>query len=91
MKKFQTAAKDKTDVPIDTARIFTWDEVIGVMNRASSRQQKKENKPLACVEKFFAKVGDSGKTFNAWLSLLPDGCEYTSIICGAFRLIINVC
>ena len=91
MKKFQMTAQDKADVPSDTTRIFTWDEVVSVMNRAASRYQKKEKGPLACVEKFFAKVGDSGKTFNAWLSLLPDGCEYTSIVCGAFRLIINVC
>lgn len=89
MKSFQTSVEGKNKAACDSTRIYTWDEVEQAVKQASLQYEDKKG-PLACVTKFFDKVGVHGKTFNAWLSLLPDG-EYSSIVCGAFKLVINVC
>ena len=34
-------------------------------------------------------LGRNGKAIKAWLDLLPDG-EYTSVVCGSFKLVIMV-
>ena len=74
----------------DDTKIYTWDEVVTVVNKAArDYERKKQGRSMAWVGSLFDTVGKNGKTFNAWLSLLPDG-DYSSVACGAFKLIINV-
>lgn len=58
------------------------------MNQVADKFCKSSGK-MAAVRRFFDRLGDNGSTFSAWLGLLPDG-EYSSIVCGAFKMIIKV-
>ena len=89
MAKFQTTVTTKTNLSIDTTRYQAWDEVERLMEEVSRKYQEKRGSRLGCVGRFFDKVGNSGGTFNAWLSLLPNG-DYSSVVCGAFKLVISV-
>jgi len=52
-------------------------------------ESKHKGVVLTSLQGLCHSVGNHGGTFSAWLSLLPDG-EYTSVLCGAFKLAINV-
>ena len=52
-------------------------------------KRHKDRSMMRGIVQFFSNVGESGGLFQAWLSLLPTG-EYSSVICGAFKLVIKV-
>ncbi|KAH8808858.1 hypothetical protein F5884DRAFT_384116 [Xylogone sp. PMI_703] len=92
MKDFQSTAKGSFDVDIDPNKYQDWKQVEHVMRDAEKDYATKHrDKPMMRgIVEFFNNVGDSGGIFQAWLSLLPTG-EYSSIICGAFKLVIKSC
>jgi hypothetical protein len=60
------------------------------MNEAQEIYKKKREGDVASgFQTFCTNVGQHGGTFQAWLNLLPDG-EYSSLLCGAFKLVIHV-
>lgn len=67
----------------------TWADVVQAMKDARARYEEKKNSGrMSAVNGFFESLGNNGEIFQAWLGLLPNG-DYTSVICGAFRLVIN--
>jgi hypothetical protein len=97
MASFQNAAesshshKSKLELPAATPkRRQTWVDVQQTMNEAQERYKKnREGEVASGFQTFCNTVGQHGGTFQAWLNLLPDG-EYTSLLCGAFKLVIHV-
>lgn len=91
MKDFQSTAKGPSDVDIDPKKYQDWKQVEDVMRDAEKHyaERHKDKPMMKGIVQFFSNVGDSGGLFQAWLSLLPTG-EYSSVICGAFKLVINV-
>jgi hypothetical protein len=96
MASFQNAAesrhshKSKIEPPATLKRKQTWADVQQTMNEAQERYKKKREGDVASgFQTFCTTVGQHGGTFQAWLNLLPDG-EYSSLLCGAFKLVIHV-
>lgn len=88
MKSFCESVGKHTQIIIDTSKHQTWDEVEETMKLVSEEFLTSSGK-RAAIRRFFDRLGDNGSIFSAWLGLLPDG-EYSSIVCGAFKLIIKV-
>ena len=79
-----------TGVQLDESGLHTWNDVMKLMeDNKAAYLDKKESAGVQAINIFFAKLGDRGETFSAWLELLPSG-EYSSVICGAFKLVIKV-
>jgi hypothetical protein len=91
MKDFQSKAKGSSDVDIDPKKYQDWKQVENIMRDAEKNyaERHKDKPMMRGIVQFFDNVGDSGAIFEAWLSLLPTG-EYSSVICGAFKLVIKV-
>ncbi|KAF8849599.1 hypothetical protein BDZ45DRAFT_732131 [Acephala macrosclerotiorum] len=91
MNEFQNAARG-SGVKVDFNKYQDWVQVEATMRETESQyKQKHKDRPIIRgFEQFFSNVGDSGGLFQAWLSLLPTG-EYSSIVCGAFKLVIKSC
>lgn len=96
IKNFQDTARGKEEPKkgqqneFDISGCQKWTDVEQTMQMAKSQYESRhKGKTLKAIDTFFANVGESGGTFQAWLSLLPDG-EYSSIICGSFKLVIKV-
>jgi len=91
MKEFQTSAKGSSDVHIDLNKYQDWTQVEATMKDAELeyRQRHKDKPIMKGIAEFFSNVGNSGGLFQDWLSLLPTG-EYSSVVCGAFKLVIKV-
>lgn len=91
MKEFQTSPKGSSHVDIDPNKYQDWAQVEATMKDAELEyKQRHKDKPIMKgIAEFFGNVGDSGGLFQAWLSLLPTG-EYSSVVCGAFKLVIKV-
>ena len=90
MNEFRINMEKPTGVHFDESKFQTWDDVMQFMeNDQAAYVNKKGPKGVQAIRKFFAKLGDRGAIFNAWLRLLPSG-DYSSVICGAFKLVIEV-
>jgi hypothetical protein len=89
MRSFQKSAKGTIDVDINSKKYQKWSDVEATMKAAESDYLQRHKGPMKGIQSFFDNVGSSGDTFQAWLSLLPDG-EYSSVVCGAFKLVIKV-
>ena len=89
MRTFQESISKRTKTDVDVMKYQTWEEVVSIMERVSEECNKGSGKRVA-VRKFFDRLGTNGPIFSAWLGLLPTG-EYSSIVCGAFKLVIKVC
>ena len=89
MRIFQESVRKRTKLDLDVSRYQTWEEVVSIMDKVCDESEKGSGKRNA-IRKFFDRLGASGPTFSAWLGLLPNG-EYSSIVCGAFKLVIKVC
>ena len=86
--KFQKTVGEKLKINMDVNRFQTWEEVEGIVGEVK-RQYEGKSGAMAATRKFFDRIGKNGGTFTAWLGLLPDG-DYSSVVCGAFKLIIKV-
>jgi len=96
MASFQNAGesrhshKSKIEPPATLNRRQTWADVQQTMNEAQEKYKKnREGGVGGGFQTFCITVGQHGGTFQAWLNLLPDG-EYSSLLCGAFKLVIHV-
>lgn len=89
INEFQVQCKNLKDNPVNLREPQTWEHVENLLIEAAERYSEKKGVTRA-IEKFFTKLGKSGDSMTTWLSLLPDG-EYTSIVFGAFKLIVSVC
>jgi hypothetical protein len=90
-KATQVTTKKSQRVDVDEEPSHQdWPDVMQAMHNAQQTYQKRhDGKPSARIQRLCASVGNSGATFQAWLTLLPDG-DYTSVVCGAFKLVISV-
>lgn len=67
-----------------------WSDVEQTMRDAKVEYEKRhKGKTVAAIDNFLQTIGNSGKTFQAWMDLLPNG-DYSSVICGSFKLVLNV-
>ena len=88
LANFQSTVGAKLKIHVDINQFQTWEEVESVVGEVR-RQYEEKSGAMAATRRFFDRIGKNGGTFMAWLSLLPDG-EYSSVVCGAFKLIIKV-
>ena len=88
LASFQNTVGAKLKINVDINQFQTWEEVESVVGEVR-RQYEEKSGAMAATRKFFDRMGKNGGTFVAWLGLLPDG-EYSSVVCGAFKLIIKV-
>lgn len=63
---------------------WSWEEVLVDLNKAKVVYKEKGK-----IRRLLDKLKKSIPTLRSWLQLLPDG-DYGSIICGAFKLILDV-
>ena len=85
---FQNTVGAKLKINVDINQFQTWEEVERVVEDVRNQYEGKTG-AMAAIRGFFDRIGKNGGTFTAWLGLLPDG-EYSSVVCGAFKLIIKV-
>lgn len=88
LANFQATVGAKLKVNVDVNQFQTWEEVEAVVGEVR-RQYEEKSGAMAATRRFFDRIGKNGGSFTAWLGLLPDG-EYSSVVCGAFKLIIKV-
>ena len=88
LTSFQTTVGAKLKINVDTNQFQTWEEVECVIGEVK-RQYGGKSGATGATRRFFDRIGKNGGTFTAWLGLLPDG-DYSSVVCGAFKLIIKV-
>ena len=88
LANFQKSVGAKLKINVDINHFQTWEEVEHVVGEVK-RQYEGKSGAMAATRRFFDRIGKNGGTFTAWLGLLPDG-EYSSVVCGAFKLIIKV-
>ena len=88
LTSFQNTVGAKLKINVDVNQFQTWEEVENVIGEVR-RQYEGKSGAMAATRRFFDRIGKNGGTFTAWLGLLPDG-EYSSVVCGAFKLIIKV-
>lgn len=88
LASFQKTVGAKLKISVDINQFQTWDEVECLIGEVK-RQYEGKSGAMAATRRFFDRVGKNGGTFTAWLGLLPDG-EYSSVVCGAFKMIIKV-
>lgn len=88
LASFQKTVGAKLKISVDINQFQTWDEVECLVGEVK-RQYEGKSGAMAATRRFFDRVGKNGGTFTAWLGLLPDG-EYSSVVCGAFKMIIKV-
>lgn len=88
LASFQNTVGAKLKISVDINQFQTWDEVESLIGEVK-RQYEGKSGAMAATRRFFDRIGKNGGTFTAWLGLLPDG-EYSSVVCGAFKLIIKV-
>lgn len=88
LASFQKSVGAKLKINVDINQFQTWEEVENVVGEVK-RQYEGKSGAMAATRRFFDRIGKNGGTFTAWLGLLPDG-EYSSVVCGAFKLIIKV-
>ncbi|KAI9810740.1 MAG: hypothetical protein M1827_006078 [Pycnora praestabilis] len=80
-------SKDDALTKFDISRLHKWEEVEAEAERAVKAYNTKGKKnPVRAVGKA---MGNTAPAIKAWLDLLPDG-EYTSIVCGALKLVFGV-
>ena len=73
------------DLP-DLKRTHTFEEVVALLEAASNEYQSKKG----ILPKIWRVFRDNCDAFQGWMKLLPDGGEYTSAVCGSFKMIITV-
>lgn len=88
LASFQKTVGAKLKISVDINQFQNWDEVECLIGEVK-RQYEGKSGAMAATRRFFDRVGKNGGTFTAWLGLLPDG-EYSSVVCGAFKMIIKV-
>lgn len=88
LASFQNTIGAKLGINVDINKFQTWEEVESVVTEVK-RQYEAKSGAMAATRRFFDRIGKNGGMFTAWLGLLPDG-EYSSVVCGAFKLIIKV-
>lgn len=82
--------KGKVTQDVISKKIQTWADVETTMVEAvKDYERTHEGKILSSLQGLCHNVSNHGTTFSAWLELLPDG-DYTSVLCGAFKLVIGV-
>lgn len=67
----------------------TWQEVLDEAERAAQAYEKKRPSWRYPLRKISHAIGGPSEATKAWLELLPQG-EYTSVICGALKLVFGV-
>lgn len=83
MKRFQEITK----ITLKPGESFKWEHVVETMSAAAT-QNKGDKGLTSAISSFTEQMGDNGPAIEQWLQLLPSG-EYTSVICGAFKLILT--
>jgi len=86
--------RHKLNINVNVNTAHTWvgpDSVQSLLRQVvdDHAARKKDKKVMTALEKSCRKVLDYGDGVRRWLDLLPGG-EYTSILCGTFKLIISV-
>lgn len=76
-----------TGIELPDSQNLTWNHVESFMNTTVKQNRIGEFAEVA--HQFSERVGDNGPAIQAWLDLLPGG-EYSSLICGSFKLLISV-
>lgn len=80
--------RHKKGMRIDLDATHNWEGVEAMLREAAALYENKKG-VVPPVEHFFKRIGNCGTAVQAWMSLLPDG-DYSSFICGGFKLIISV-
>ena len=88
LTSFQNTVGAKLKISVDIHQFQTWEEVEKIIEEVK-RQYEGKSGAMGATRRFFDRIGKNGGSFTAWLGLLPDG-EYSSVVCGAFKLIIKV-
>lgn len=91
MVEYETKAKDKYKTGIDPNGTHTMEQLENVI--AGSIQRHEDEGSKGCwgkINKAFRKLGEKKDDVNGWLGLFPSGSEYFSVLCGGFKLILEV-
>lgn len=91
LETYSSKSSDSQIVKFKITSHHTWDEVKADIEKAVRSHDRKGNfwhKNL--VHTGAKSASNSIPAIKAWLDILPDG-EYTSIICGALKLVYGVC
>lgn len=83
--------KRKLGITVNLQATQAWDGVEEILRKAVAvRLKDRKKKDEACpMERCLSKMLEYGPGVKSWLEILPDG-EYTSLVCGGFKLIIGV-
>ena len=88
LASFQKTVGAKLKINVDVNQYQSWEEAECLVQEVKGQYEGKSG-AMAATRRFFERIGKNGGTFTAWLGLLPNG-EYSSVVCGAFKLIIKV-
>ena len=92
MARYEEMAKSDKRTGLKLVGKHTWQEVMEEVEKAQAVYESKSqgNHVLKIVRRCFRRFSKSSRSFKSWLEVLPEG-DYSSIICGGFKMIFIVC
>ena len=91
MRQYEREAKKKYRTGMDPDKTHTITQLESAIAKSIEKHDDEEAKGYwGRINIAFRKLGGKKEDINGWLGLLPSESQYFSVICGGFKLIIEV-
>ena len=91
MKKYERHEKPKKKSNLKLQANHTWKEAIAYAENAKRAYQARAegSNTWKSIRRCFWKFSRNANAFESWLDVLPEG-DYSSVLCGGFKMIFIV-
>lgn len=91
MREYESSAKAKYRTGFDPEKTHRMEDLERVLEESiKNREQRDARGGWDKIYDAFLKLGKNKDNINGWLGLLPSESEYFSVLCGGFKIILEV-
>lgn len=90
IREYESKAKDKYKTGISVDKRHTMQELEVVLAESLKKHEEQPGGLWGKIDTAFRKLRERKDDINSWLGLLPGESQYFSVVCGGFKIILEV-